>query len=85
MTVWVGETLAGARTLLATWLLRRVVTRLKIQRVGGLEEACRIYARAVEGHVRLWAGTMPETMPGRSGRWLPVPLPRLPPLRGRLF
>ena len=37
------------------------VWNLKIQRVGGLEEACRIYARAARGGVRLWGGTMPET------------------------
>lgn len=37
------------------------VWNLKIQRVGGLESACRIYARAAEGGIRLWAGTMPET------------------------
>jgi len=37
------------------------IWNLKIQRVGGLEEACRIYARAVKHGVRLWGGTMPET------------------------
>ncbi len=37
------------------------VWNLKLQRVGGLEEACRIYARATDAGVRLWAGTMPET------------------------
>ena len=37
------------------------VWNIKIQRVGGLEEACRIYARAVRAGVRLWGGTMPET------------------------
>ncbi len=37
------------------------VWNIKIQRVGGLEEACRIYSRAVRAGVRLWGGTMPET------------------------
>ncbi len=37
------------------------IWNIKIQRVGGLEEACRIYARAVRAGVRLWGGTMPET------------------------
>ncbi|MBI4419698.1 MAG: o-succinylbenzoate synthase [Gemmatimonadetes bacterium] len=37
------------------------IWNLKIQRVGGLEEACRIYARAAAAGVRLWGGTMPET------------------------
>ncbi|MBI4500240.1 MAG: hypothetical protein HY700_03670 [Gemmatimonadetes bacterium] len=37
------------------------IWNLKIQRVGGLEEACRIYARAAGAGVALWGGTMPET------------------------
>jgi o-succinylbenzoate synthase len=37
------------------------VWNLKVQRVGGLMESVRIYRRAVEGGVRLWAGSMPET------------------------
>lgn len=37
------------------------VWNVKVQRVGGLEESCRIYARAVASGVKLWAGTMPET------------------------
>ncbi len=37
------------------------VWNVKIQRVGGLAEACRLYALAGEAGVRLWAGTMPET------------------------
>lgn len=37
------------------------VWNIKIQRVGGLEEACRIYARAGEARVKVWGGTMPET------------------------
>jgi len=37
------------------------IWNVKIQRVGGLEEACRIYARAVSAGVALWGGTMPET------------------------
>jgi o-succinylbenzoate synthase len=37
------------------------VWNLKVQRVGGLWESVRIYKRAVEGGVRLWAGSMPET------------------------
>ena len=37
------------------------IWNIKIQRVGGLEEACRIYARAMTSGVRVWGGTMPET------------------------
>jgi len=37
------------------------VWNLKVQRVGGLMECVRIYRRAVDAGVRLWAGSMPET------------------------
>ncbi len=37
------------------------IWNLKVQRVGGLLESVRIYKLAVEGGVRLWAGSMPET------------------------
>ncbi len=38
-----------------------MIWNLKVQRLGGLEETCRVYARGVECGVRLWMGTMPET------------------------
>ena len=38
-----------------------LVWNIKVQRVGGIEEACRIYARAVSSGARVWGGTMPET------------------------
>lgn len=37
------------------------VWNLKVQRVGGLEQACRIYAVAARAGVRIWGGTMPES------------------------
>jgi len=37
------------------------IWNLKVQRVGGLWESLRIYRRAIEAGVRLWAGSMPET------------------------
>jgi O-succinylbenzoate synthase len=37
------------------------IWNVKVQRVGGLWESLRIYRRAVEAGVRLWAGSMPET------------------------
>jgi O-succinylbenzoate synthase len=37
------------------------VWNLKVQRVGGLWESVKIYKRAVEAGIKLWAGTMPET------------------------
>ena len=38
-----------------------VLWNVKVQRVGGLWESVRIYRRAVEAGVALWAGSMPET------------------------
>ncbi len=38
-----------------------LIWNIKVQRVGGLEEACRIYAVAADSEAKLWAGTMPET------------------------
>jgi len=38
-----------------------VLWNLKVQRVGGLWECTRIYRRAMEAGVALWAGSMPET------------------------
>jgi o-succinylbenzoate synthase len=37
------------------------IWNVKVQRVGGLGESLRIYRRAIEGGVQLWAGSMPET------------------------
>jgi O-succinylbenzoate synthase len=38
-----------------------LIWNLKIQRLGGLEEACRVYARGIKAGARMWVGTMPET------------------------
>lgn len=37
------------------------VWNIKVHRVGGLSEVCRIYQIATEYRAALWAGTMPET------------------------
>jgi len=37
------------------------VWNIKVQRVGGLWESVKLYKRALDGDVRLWAGSMPET------------------------
>jgi O-succinylbenzoate synthase len=37
------------------------VWNIKVQRVGGLEEACRVYDVAAKSQAKLWGGTMPET------------------------
>ena len=38
-----------------------MVWNIKVHRIGGLTEACRIYRVAGECGARLWAGTMPES------------------------
>jgi O-succinylbenzoate synthase len=37
------------------------VWNIKVHRVGGLTEACRIYRVAEECGAKVWAGTMPES------------------------
>jgi len=37
------------------------VWNIKVQRVGGLWESVKLYRRALDAEVRLWAGSMPET------------------------
>lgn len=55
-------------TLVSDLVARQVVEmggpliwNLKVQRLGGLEETCRVYARGVHAGARMWVGTMPET------------------------
>jgi o-succinylbenzoate synthase len=50
---------AAARQIAA--LNGPMVWNLKVHRVGGLSEACRIYRIAAQCGARLWAGTMPES------------------------
>jgi len=60
--VCLDETLrdaAAARQVVA--LDGPTVWNLKVHRVGGLSEACRIVRVAAECGARLWAGTMPES------------------------
>ena len=38
-----------------------MVWNIKVHRVGGLTEACRIYRTAADCGARVWAGTMPES------------------------
>jgi O-succinylbenzoate synthase len=60
--VCVDETLrdaGAARQIVA--LGGPMVWNLKVHRVGGLSEACRIYRVAAECGAHLWAGTMPES------------------------
>src|SRR5215471_5686925 len=44
-----------------SWLSRARIWNIKVHRVGGLAETCRIYRIAQESGAELWAGTMPES------------------------
>lgn len=74
--VCVDETLrdAGwARQIVA--LGGPMVWNIKVHRVGGLSEACRIYRVASEHGARLWAGTMPESGIGSQASLAVAALP----------
>lgn len=38
-----------------------MIWNLKVQRLGGIEETCRVFARGAANGAELWVGTMPET------------------------
>jgi O-succinylbenzoate synthase len=52
------------------------VWNIKVHRVGGLTEVCRIYRIAEEYGVELWAGTMPESGIGSQAPLAVAALPR---------
>jgi O-succinylbenzoate synthase len=51
------------------------VWNIKVHRVGGLTEVCRIYRRAREYGAELWAGTMPESGIGSQAAIAAAALP----------
>lgn len=51
------------------------VWNIKVHRVGGLSEVCRIYQRAREYGAKLWAGTMPESGIGSQAALAAAALP----------
>jgi O-succinylbenzoate synthase len=51
------------------------VWNIKVHRVGGLAEVCRIYAVAARYGAQLWAGTMPETGIGSQAALAVAALP----------
>lgn len=53
------------------------IWNLKVQRLGGLEEACRVYARGVTAGARMWVGTMPETGLGAQSALALAALPAM--------
>jgi O-succinylbenzoate synthase len=74
--VCVDETLQGAsaaRQLLA--LAGPTVWNVKVHRMGGLTEVCRVVRLAREAGVRLWAGTMPESGLGSQAALAAAALP----------
>jgi o-succinylbenzoate synthase len=52
------------------------VWNVKVHRVGGLSEVCRIYRLAAEYEARLWAGTMPESGIGSQAALAVASLPQ---------
>jgi O-succinylbenzoate synthase len=74
--ICVDETLRDARV--ARYLLELngpKVWNLKVHRVGGLSEICRIVRVAAEQHASLWAGTMPESGLGSQAALAAASLP----------
>ncbi|MEO7476962.1 MAG: enolase C-terminal domain-like protein, partial [Gemmatimonadales bacterium] len=74
--VCVDESLHGARAA------RQLVTlggprvwNVKVHRMGGLTEVCRVVRIAREAGVRLWAGTMPESGIGSQAALAAAALP----------
>ena len=51
------------------------VWNIKVHRVGGLSEVCRIYRVAEESGAKLWAGTMPESGIGSQAALAAAALP----------
>jgi o-succinylbenzoate synthase len=51
------------------------IWNIKVHRVGGLTEVCRIYQRAGEYGAKLWAGTMPESGIGSQSALAAAGLP----------
>jgi O-succinylbenzoate synthase len=51
------------------------VWNVKVHRMGGLAETCRVYRVAVEYGAKLWAGTMPESGIGSQAALAAASLP----------
>ncbi|HXM38456.1 MAG TPA: o-succinylbenzoate synthase [Gemmatimonadales bacterium] len=75
--VCLDETLRDARAARQIMALDGPkVWNIKVQRVGGLSEVCRIYRLAEEYGAQLWAGTMPESGIGSQAALAAAALPR---------
>src|SRR6059058_2613872 len=75
--VCLDETLrdaAAARQIAA--LAGPKIWNIKVHRVGGLSEVCRVYRAAADYGAELWAGTMPESGIGSQAALAVAALPR---------
>ncbi len=74
--VCLDETLRDARAARQIMALQGPkVWNIKVHRVGGLTEVCRIYQLAAEYGATLWAGTMPESGIGSQAALAAASLP----------
>ncbi|HZE94873.1 MAG TPA: o-succinylbenzoate synthase, partial [Gemmatimonadales bacterium] len=74
--ICLDETLRDARAARQIMALNGPkVWNIKVHRVGGLSEVCRIYRLAAEYGARLWAGTMPESGIGSQAALAAAALP----------
>lgn len=74
--ICLDETLRDARAATQIMALNGPkVWNIKVHRVGGLTEVCRIYRLAAEYGAKLWAGTMPESGIGSQAALAAASLP----------
>ena len=74
--ICLDETLRDARAARQIMALNGPkVWNIKVHRVGGLSEVCRIYRLAAEYGAQLWAGTMPESGIGSQAALAAAALP----------
>jgi len=74
--ICLDETLRDARAARQVMALNGPkVWNIKVHRVGGLSEVCRIYRLAAEYDAQLWAGTMPESGIGSQAALAAASLP----------
>jgi len=74
--ICLDETLRDARAASQIMALNGPkVWNIKVHRVGGLGEVCRIYRLAAQYGAHLWAGTMPESGIGSQGALAAASLP----------
>ena len=74
--ICLDETLRDARAARQVVALQGPkVWNIKVHRVGGLSEVCRIYRLAAEYGAELWAGTMPESGIGSQAALAAASLP----------